>query len=132
MTRPDLEAPRVALAVDAILDPPPRPVPTTPSVQSRALAQLMMNGVRPIGDRLRITRNPALQMVREAFDAVGLTPAARGTRGRPVNEDPPAGSVRGVWVTGRGADPSAGVLLHLHGGGFVFGSHKTHPHFVAA
>ena len=82
MTRPDLEAPRVDLAVDAILDQPPSPVPTTPSVQSRALAQLMMNGLRPIGDRLRITRNPALQMVREAFDAVGWTPVPRGTRFR--------------------------------------------------
>src|ERR1700741_683219 len=122
MTRPDLEAPRGGLAVYAILDQPPSPVPTTPRGQRRALAQLMMNGVRPIGDRLRITRNPALQMVREAFDAVGLTPAPRGTRCRPVNEDPPAGSVRGVWVTGRGADPSAGVLLHLHGRGLVLRS----------
>ena len=128
MVRPGSEATCVDLPVDALLDQPPSPVPTTPSVQSRALAQLMMNGVRPIGDRLRITRNPALQMVREAFDAVGLTPAPRGTRCRSVDED----GVRGMWVTGRGADSSAGVLLHLHGGGFVFGSRKTHRHFVAA
>ena len=76
----------------------------------------------------RITRNPALQVVREAFDTVGWTPVPRGTRQRAVDED----GVRGVWITGRRADDSAGVLLHLHGGGFIFGSRKTHRHFVAA
>ncbi len=124
MVRPD----SVDAAVDDLLDQPPSPVPTTPSVQSRALAQLMMNGVRPIGDRLRITRNPALQMVREAFDAVGWTPVPRGTKFRPVKEN----GLSGIWITGRRADESAGVLLYLHGGGFVFGSRKTHRHFVAA
>jgi acetyl esterase/lipase len=124
VVRPD----RVDSPVDVLLDQPPSPVPSTPSVQSRALAQLMMNGVRPIGDRLRITRNPALQMVREAFDAVGWTPVPRGTKFRSVSEE----GVRGVWVTGRRASEQAGVLLYLHGGGFVFGSTKTHRHFVAA
>ncbi|HEY7592748.1 MAG TPA: alpha/beta hydrolase [Actinophytocola sp.] len=128
MVRPD----RVDSPVDVLLDQPPSPVPSTPSVQSRALAQLMMNGVRPIGERFRITRNPTLQMVREAFDAVGWTPVPRGTRFRPVHEDTAGGTVRGVWVTGRRAAESAGVLLYLHGGGFVFGSRKTHRHFVAA
>jgi epsilon-lactone hydrolase len=118
--------------VEAASDQLPSPVPTTPSVQSRALAQLMMNGVRPIGDRFRITRNPTLQMVREAFETVGWTPVPRGTRLRAVDEDTQAGRVRGLWVTGRGATEGAGVLLYLHGGGFAFGSPKTHRHFVAA
>jgi acetyl esterase/lipase len=113
---------------EVLLTTPASPVPATASVQSRALAQLLMTGLRPIGDRLSITRNPALQMVREAFDAVGFTPLPRGTRLRPVTD----GDVRGVWITGRGADERAGVLLHLHGGGFVFGSRRTHRHFVAA
>jgi len=104
------------------------PVPTTPSVQSRALAQLLMNGLRPIGDRLRITRGPALQMVREAFDTVGLTPLPRGTKVTAVTD----GDVRGMWITGRGATRDAGIVLYLHGGGFVFGSRRTHRHFVAA
>lgn len=104
------------------------PVPTTPSVQSRALAHLLMTGLRPIGDRLAITRNPARQVVREAFDAVGLTPLPRGTRTTAVAEDDP----RGRWITARGADRSAGIILYLHGGGFVFGSRRTHRHFVAA
>lgn len=123
---------RVDSPVDVLLDQPPSPVPSTPSVQSRALAQLMMNGVRPIGDRLRITSNPALQMVREAFDTVGWTPVPRGTRFRAVDEGTDDNRVSGVWVTGRRANDGAGVLLYLHGGGFIFGSRKTHRHFVAA
>jgi epsilon-lactone hydrolase len=107
---------------------PASPVPTTPSMQSRALAQLLMNGLRPIGDRLSITRNPGLQMVREAFDSVGFTPLPRGTRVTAVAD----GEVRGLWVTGRHAVRDNGVVLYLHGGGFVFGSPRTHRHLVAA
>jgi epsilon-lactone hydrolase len=104
------------------------PVPATPSVQSRALAQLLMTGLRPLGDRLTITTNPALRVIREAFDTVGLTPLPRGTRIEGVAKDDP----RGRWVTARGADRSAGIVLYLHGGGFAFGSRRTHRHFVAA
>jgi len=107
---------------------PPYPVPTTPSVQSRALAQLLAGGLRPLGDRLPITRNPALQVVREAFDTVGLTPLPRGTRVTAVAD----GDVRGSWVTGRGAGRAAGIVLYLHGGGFAFGSPRTHRHLAAA
>lgn len=104
---------------------PPRPVvPTSPSVQSRALAQLLMNGLRPLGDRLPITTRPQLRVVRDMFDTVGFTPLPRGTRVE-------SGS-HGLWITGRGATRSRGVLLYLHGGGFVFGSRRTHRHLVAA
>jgi len=103
-------------------------VPTSPSVQSRALAQLLMNGLRPLGDRLRITTWPHLRLVREAFDTVGLTPLPRGTRLKPVTD----GDLQGVWIAGRGAHRANGVLLYLHGGGFVFGSRRTHRHLVAA
>jgi epsilon-lactone hydrolase len=115
-----------------LLDQPPSPVPSTPSVQSRALAQLMTTGLRPVANRLRITHSPALALVREVFDAVGWTPMPRGTRIRAVDETTGRGRVRGVWVTARRAAESAGVLLYLHGGGFIFGSRKTHRHFVAA
>lgn len=103
-------------------------VPTSPSVQSRALAQLLMTSLRPVADRLHITRGPQLRMVREAFDTVGLTPLPRGTRLHAVDDGP----VRGVWVTGRDATHDQGVLLYLHGGGFVFGSRRTHKHLAAA
>lgn len=103
-------------------------VPTSPSVQSRALAQLLMSGLRPIGDRLRITAWPHLRVVRDMFDTVGLTPMPRGSRVKPVAD----GDVRGLWITGRDADQADGVVLYLHGGGFVFGSQRTHKHLVAA
>ena len=108
--------------------PTPPAVPTTASVQSRALAQLLMSGLRPLGDRMSITSWPQRRMVREMFDTVGMTPLPRGTRARPVAE----GDVRGVWLTGRGADPANGIVLYLHGGGFVFGSRRTHRHLAAA
>jgi acetyl esterase/lipase len=122
----------VTEAVDALLDQPLSPVPTTPSVQSRALARLLMSGLRPIGDRLPITRGPALQMIRQAFETVGFRPVPRGTRLREVDDEVGGHVVRGVWITGRRADERAGVLLYLHGGGFVAGSRHTHRHFVAA
>ncbi|WP_291409457.1 alpha/beta hydrolase [Actinophytocola sp.] len=133
MAHPASIAASIAAPAELLVNAPASPVPTTPSVQSRALAQLLMTGLRPIGDRLHITRNPALQMVRDAFDAVGFTPLPRGTELRSVTD----GDVRGVWITGRGAaratrDDGNGVLLYLHGGGFVFGSRRTHRHFVAA
>lgn len=103
-------------------------VPTSPSVQSRALAQLLMSGLRPLGDRLRITTWPQLRVVRDVFDTVGLTPPPRGTQVKPVAD----GDVHGLWITGRDTDQANGVVLYLHGGGFVFGSRRSHRHLVAA
>lgn len=103
-------------------------VPTSPSVQSRALAQLLMSGLRPLGDRMSITSWPQRRVVREVFDTVGLTPLPRGTQLDPVAD----GDIRGLWLTGRGADRVNGVVLYLHGGGFVFGSRRTHRHLAAA
>jgi epsilon-lactone hydrolase len=103
-------------------------VPASPSVQSRALAQLLMSGLRPIGDRMSITSWPQRRLVREVFDAVGFTPLPRGTRVDPVAD----GDLRGTWLTGRRADRVNGVVLYLHGGGFVFGSRRTHRHLAAA
>jgi acetyl esterase/lipase len=67
-------------------------------------------------------------VVRDVFDTVGFTPLPRGTRLKPVAD----GDVRGLWLTGRGADQAAGVVLYLHGGGFVFGGRRTHRHLAAA
>jgi epsilon-lactone hydrolase len=87
-----------------------------------------MSGLRPVGDRLRITAWPQLRVVREVFDTVGLTPLPRGTTIKPVAD----GDIRGLWITGRRSDPANGIVLYLHGGGFVFGSRRTHKHLVAA
>lgn len=108
--------------------PTASPVPATPSAQSRALAQLLMTSLRPVADRLHLRGGPQLRLVREAFDIVGYTPLPRGTRVARVVD----GGLRGVWIAARNADLGAGVMLYLHGGGFVFGSRRTHRHLVAA
>jgi epsilon-lactone hydrolase len=106
----------------------PGPVPTAPSVQSRALAQLLMTSLRPLGD-VATFKNPVnRRLVRELFDMAGYIPLPRGTRVHPVNED----GIRGCWIAARNADEGAGAILYLHGGGFVFGGPRTHRHLVAA
>ncbi|GLZ37559.1 alpha/beta hydrolase [Actinokineospora sp. NBRC 105648] len=102
-----------------------------PSVQARALARYMLTCVRPLADRLRL-RGAQLRVVRDAFDAVGFTRLPRGTRIRAVSEPHGYGDVTGLWITGRDADEHAGAVLYLHGGGFVFGSLRTHRHLAAA
>ncbi|HEV2783656.1 MAG TPA: alpha/beta hydrolase [Actinophytocola sp.] len=104
------------------------PVPATPSVQSRALAQLLMNSLRRVGDVARLQNVLYRRLVREVFDLVGYTPLARGTRVHAITGD----GVRGLWIAARNADETAGAILYLHGGGFVFGGPRTHRHLVAA
>ena len=105
-----------------------RPVPATPSVQSRALARLLMSSLRPMAEAARLGSGVHRRLVRTLFDQVGLVPLARGTRLQSV-----AGAgVRGLWVAARNAEEGAGALLYLHGGGFVLGGTRTHRHFVAA
>jgi monoterpene epsilon-lactone hydrolase len=106
----------------------PDPVPAAPSVQSRALARLLMRSLRPIADITQLRNAAQRRMVRELFDLVGYTPVARGTRIHTIAEP----TVRGTWIAARNADEGAGAILYLHGGGFVFGSTRTHRHLVAA
>jgi epsilon-lactone hydrolase len=103
-------------------------VPRTPSVQSRALAQLLMTGLRPLADVARLSSGVHRALVRELFDLAGYVPLPRGTRTHSISED----GVRGRWIAGRNADEAAGAILYLHGGGFVFGGQRTHRHLVAA
>jgi monoterpene epsilon-lactone hydrolase len=42
------------------------------------------------------------------------------------------GHVRGEWVAPRGADPSRGALLYVHGGGYVAGAAADQRTFTAA
>jgi monoterpene epsilon-lactone hydrolase len=102
--------------------------PAAPSVQSRALAQLLMTSLRPIADLARFTNAMHLRLVRELFDLAGYVPLPRGTRVHAVRDE----GVSGHWIAARAADEGAGAILYLHGGGFVFGGPKTHRHLVAA
>lgn len=94
------------------------PVPERPSVQSRALASLMMSSVRPLGDVLRRPIGSHLRLARQACDRLGMFQLPSRTRVRPLS----AHGLRGQWVIARNARSSQGAMLYLHGGGFVFGS----------
>jgi epsilon-lactone hydrolase len=103
-------------------------VPAIPSVQSRALARLLLTGLRPMGDLARLHNPVHRVLVRELFDLAGQVPLARGTRLHAIAD----GAVHGRWIAARNADEGAGAILYLHGGGFVFGGPRTHRHLVAA
>ncbi|OLR91203.1 hypothetical protein BJP25_30715 [Actinokineospora bangkokensis] len=102
-----------------------------PSVAARTLANVLRTSLRPVADRVRL-QGSGLRVVREAFDTVGLAPLPRGTRVRAVSESHGYGDVTGLWITAREADPAAGAVLYVHGGGFVFGSLRSHRHLAAA
>ncbi len=102
-----------------------------PSVRARALARFLLAGVRPLADRLSL-RGGQLRALREAYEAVSVAPLPRGTRVRAVSAVHGYGDVTGLWLTAREADERAGVLLYLHGGGFVLGSLRTHRHLAGA
>ncbi len=99
-------------------------------MRARALARYLRACARPVADRLRFG-GAQLRVVREAYDTVGFTPLPRGTKVHAVSEQHGDGQVTGVWLTARDADESAGVVLYLHGGGFVLGSPRTHRHLAA-
>ncbi len=107
-----------------------REVMPGPSVQARTLANVLRSSLRPVADRVRL-RGSGLRVVREAFDSVGFAPLPRGTRIRAISEPHGYGDVTGLWITAREADPRAGAVLYLHGGGFVFGSLRSHRHLAA-
>jgi monoterpene epsilon-lactone hydrolase len=103
-------------------------IPDAPSIQSRALALVLNQSLRRLGDVLRLNNRMHLRIVREFFDLLGWLPLPKGTRVHPVSD----GGVRGHWVAARNADEGTGALLYLHGGGFLFGGLRTHRHLVAA
>ncbi|RZS37889.1 acetyl esterase/lipase [Herbihabitans rhizosphaerae] len=100
-------------------------LPSSPSLESRALAMLLSPSLRVLLENAPyngLTR----RLVREAFDRFGGGPVPRGATIRPIAETFDDNPVRGLWITAREADPAAGVMLYLHGGGYVFGSPNSH------
>ncbi|GAB3501610.1 alpha/beta hydrolase [Amycolatopsis cihanbeyliensis] len=92
-----------------------------PSSQSVQLRRMFASRVRPLGDRSS-PQGYQLRALRRTADSAGLKPLPRGTRAWPARY----GTLRGVWMRAAGASPAAGVVLYLHGGGFVFGSPRSH------
>ena len=93
------------------------------------MASLQLKAVRGVLGLLR-------QVVTSRSGTSEMSLAARRTRYKKVlglfGSGPRAelrksavGGVPGLWVTAPGADPGR-VVLYLHGGGYVLGSHRTH------
>lgn len=85
------------------------------------MAGLLGSSLRPLADAWSPS-GYQLRLMRGMVDVFGVVRSPVGTRvwrGR-------YGSVSGLWVLAPGASGSAGVLLYLHGGGYVFGSSRSH------
>jgi monoterpene epsilon-lactone hydrolase len=78
----------------------------------RRIARLDWPGQRAAWD--------ALAMEGPALRKCAREPAATGT------------GVKAEWIVSPGAGPAAPVLVWLHGGGFVYGSVRTHGEMIAA
>lgn len=93
------------------------------SAQAKTLNFVLKNFIKPIQTNVKCTP-PTFRAARKAFDRLAmLMPKVPGfVKITPVRN----GTVEGEWVeTGTSADPNQ-VLLYLHGGGYFFGSPKTH------
>ena len=100
-------------------------VPPVPSRSSVRLARVLSRTVRVVADRMAAD-GYALRATRGLLDAIA-PPVRVGT----VLHSRPVGGVRALWVSPAGADAGRGVILYLHGGGYVFGSPRMYRSLVA-
>jgi acetyl esterase/lipase len=101
-------------------------IPEHPSRQAARLERFLSRAVRPVGERWS-PRGQQLRTLRRLSDSAGLRRLPTGTRAWPARYDHDGGpGLRGVWIQADNASPANGVLLYLHGGGFVFGSPRSH------
>ncbi|MCE7005271.1 alpha/beta hydrolase [Kibdelosporangium philippinense] len=96
-------------------------IPVTASEQSVRLERFFATRVRPVADRW-VARGVQLRAIRRFADSGGLQRLPRGSKVWTANY----GHVRGTWVQATGASVTNGIQLHFHGGGFVFGSPRSH------
>jgi acetyl esterase/lipase len=85
-----------------------------PTTAIGATVRLLDDGSMPAGYRLVLLRRLA--------DAAGLLRNPFGVQVKRIND----GALRGIRVTAAGASADNGIVLYLHGGGFVFGSTRSH------
>lgn len=102
-------------------------VPALPSAASERLAKEFRTHIRPISDGWEAC-GQQLRVVRQMTDAFALHRLPRGAKVWNARYK----GIRGQWVAARNANANNGVLLHLHGGGFVFGSHRSHRNWAYA
>jgi acetyl esterase/lipase len=92
------------------------------SLGERLVAAVLRPVVRLMAGRTFRAGLPIEQHRRRVLQVTRLTLPPRGTR----FSDAPCGGVRGEWVSARGHEAAALVVLYLHGGGYVAGSPVTH------
>ncbi|MDV6011119.1 alpha/beta hydrolase [Haloechinothrix sp. LS1_15] len=97
------------------------PIPETPSPQSAQLVDIYRRQVRPRVDLWR-PHGIRLHALRTLTDLVGLARLDRTATTWTARH----GTIGGTWLRATDAHAANGVVLHLHGGGFVFGSHRSH------
>lgn len=96
-------------------------IPSEPSPESARLTGFFERRVRPLAERWQ-PRGGQLRIVRGFAAGAGFARLPREAVSWPARYD----GTRGVWVRHREANAANGVVLHLHGGGFVFGSPRSH------
>jgi len=110
------------------------------SPQTRALERTLRRTWMPVARGWRMTPR-GIRMLQRVTDPTGRVPVLRGTRVEPTR----VGGVGAEWVraprataqtpTGETAagmpSPEQPLLLYLHGGGYVFGSPRTHRNLVS-
>lgn len=96
-------------------------VPQRPSLRSQLLACILSLGFRPWTERSS-TQDLDLRRVNRLTAPSGKVRGRRGITIEEVDEE----GVRGRWIRSAGQAEPSGVLLYLHGGGFVFGSFESH------
>lgn len=85
------------------------------------MAAIYRRWLRPLTERWT-PRGVRLRAVRWFIDSGGLVRLTRGSRAWAATY----GTVHGGWVQAPHASAVNGVVLHLHGGGFTFGSPRSH------
>jgi monoterpene epsilon-lactone hydrolase len=111
---------------------PPRPVVRSFGPASRQTERMTRRLRRvwfPLARGWRMTPR-GIRMLQRITDPTDRVPVMRGTRVEPAT----LGGVRGEWVRGpRALDAPADspIVLYLHGGGYVFGSPRTHRNIVS-
>lgn len=85
------------------------------------MAEIYRRWLRPLTDRW-VPSGLGLRAARWFTDSGGLVRLPPGSRSWPAKYGP----IRGGWVRAAGASAANGVVMHLHGGGFVFGSPRSH------
>lgn len=109
------------------------PAPTVrefgpPSRQALRVDRALRSTWSPVVSRWRFTRR-GIVWAQQVFEPRGPIPVLRGTEVRPTV----AGGVPAEWVTAPRAQEAAGrrAVLYIHGGGYIFGSPRTHRNLVS-